>query len=521
MKPLFYILRKGMKNYIKELGKKPAALIGYIVMALFVIMMVTVTFIMPSAMVKRGSAEVFGAIVTVVVTTFVYFSIKQGIDKGSSFFRLSDVNLVFTAPISPKKVLIYGFIQQLMMTFFIMLFVSFQIPNLRNNFSITPMGVLIIYIGVFLLFFIMQLLGMLIYSITSKSKAIRSNFEKVFNIAIGLFFIGFLFVIFQTKDLMKAAVIYLNNQWISYIPLIGWFKMTLMSAVYGISPSFYLNLILIILSTALMIFVIYKLKTDYYEDVLAATELNEQRRKDKKEGRANAGWIAGKVRKVQFKFTGTGAMAIFQRHILEYRKTGFFFINKFSLITIAFGLASKYFFKDSGIRVVLYLTVYMLFFFSIQGKWVQELGKPYIYLLPEGSARKVFFATLADNIKNCMDGLLLFIAAGFMFKADVVTIILCALSYMSFGAVFIYGDVLSRKLFGETHSKNLEIFIKMFLSLFLLLPGIVVSSIISVMCASTALGEYGSYLILIGYNILVSVIILLMAKGIFEKLEMR
>ncbi|HEX9062930.1 MAG TPA: putative ABC exporter domain-containing protein [Clostridia bacterium] len=520
MKPLFYLLRKSLKNYFKELRKKPAALIGYIVMALFVILMVAVTFIMPSSLVKRGSAEVFGAIVTVVVATFVYFSIKQGIDKGSSFFRLSDVNLVFTAPISPKKVLIYGFIQQLMMTFFIMLFVSFQIPNLRNNFPITKIGVLIIYVGIFLLFFIMQLLGMLIYSITSKSKVIRANVERVFNITIGLFFIGFLLVIFQTKDLMKAAVIYLNNQWIGYIPFVGWFKMILISAVYGIGPSFYLNMILILFCIALMIFMIYKQKTDYYEDVLGATELNEQRRRDKKEGRVNAGFV-GKVRKVQFKYTRTGARAIFQRHMLEYKKTGFFFINKFSLITIGFGLASKYFFKDSGIKTILYLTVYMQFFFSIQGKWVQELGKPFIYLLPEGSARKVFFATLADNIKNCVDGFLLFIAAGFMFKVDIITIILCALSYMSIGAVYIYGDVLSRKLFGEAHSKNLEVFIKMFLVLFLLAPGIVVSSVISYMFANTALGEYVSYLILIGYNIIVSVIILFMSKGIFENLEMR
>lgn len=517
MKPLFYIIRKSLKNQIRELTKKPAALVGYIFIALFFILMLAITFIMPSSLVRKGSVEVFGAIITAVVLVFFYFSIKQGINKGSSFFRFSDVNLVFTAPISPKKVLVYGFIQQLMLTFFVMLFVSFQIPNLRNNFPITKLGVLIIYISVFFLFFIMQLVGMLIYSITSKSESIRTKFDKGFNVITGLFFVGFLLVIFQTKDLMNAAVIYLNNRWIDYIPFIGWFRVLLLSSVHGVGPVFYLNMILILLSTALMIFIIYKQKTDYYEDVLAATELNEQRRKDKKEGKANAAWMAGKARKVQFKYTGTGARAIFQRHILEYKKTGLFFLNKFSLITIAFGLASKYFFPHSNIRTVMYCTIYMLFFFSIQGKWAQELSKPYIYLIPAGSASKVFFATLAENFKNGIDGLLLFIVAGFMFKADVVTIILCALSYMSFGAVYIYGDVLSRKLFGETHSKNLEIFIKMFLLLFLLAPGLFVS----VFFANTILGEYGSYLILIGYNMLVSGLILLLTKGIFENLEMR
>ncbi|MCR4435165.1 MAG: putative ABC exporter domain-containing protein [Clostridiales bacterium] len=521
MKPLFYILRKNLKNHIKELGKRPVVLVGYILVALCFIFMIAVTFIMPSSLLRKGSAELFGAIVTAALFVFAYFSIRQGINKGSSFFSLSDVNLVFTAPISPKKVLVYGFIQQLMVTFFAMLFVSFQIPNLKNNFPITGIGVLVIYVSVFFLFFTMQLIGMLIYSVSSRSKKLRENLQRGFNAIIGLFFMGFLMVLFQTKDPMKAAVIYLNNDGIGYIPFIGWFRVVLLSAVQGVGPAFYLNMVLILLSTALMVIIIYKLKTDYYEDVLAATELNEQRRRNKKEGKANAVWMAGKARKVRFKYTGTGARAVFQRHLLEYKKTGLFFINKFSLIIIGFGLASKFFFPHSSIRTVLYFTIYLLFFFSIQGKWAQELSKPYIYLIPAGSAGKVFFATLAENFKNGMDGLLLFITAGFMFRSDIVTVILCALSYMSFGAIYIYGDVLSRKLFGEVHSKNLDVFIKLFLILFILAPGLVVSIIFSFIYAGTFLGEYGSYLILIGYNGIASFFILLLTKSIFERLEIR
>ena len=50
--------------------------------------MMVVNFIMPSSMLREGTPEVFGAIATAAVFAFVYFSIKQGINKGSSFFRL-------------------------------------------------------------------------------------------------------------------------------------------------------------------------------------------------------------------------------------------------------------------------------------------------------------------------------------------------------------------------------------------------------------------------------------------------
>ena len=107
-----------------------------------------------------------------------------------------------------------------------------------------------------------------------------------------------------------------------------------------------------------------------------------------------------------------------------------------------------------------------------------------------------------------------------MFKANIMAIVLCAFSYMSFGTIYIYGDVLSRRLFGGTHSKNLEIFIKLFLILFILLPGLGISIAVNVIYSGTLLGEYGSYLILIGYNLAASALILFLTRGIFEALEM-
>jgi hypothetical protein len=539
MKPLFFILRKYLKNSIKNLKKKPLTMIAYLILAVITILMVVLSFIMPSNSLRGGSQEIFGALSSVALLAFTYFGVKQGISSGNSFFRMADVNLVFTAPISPKKILIYGFIQQFIATIFIMLFISFQIPNLKNNFPINRFGVLLIYITVFLLFFVMQLIGMLIYSFASKSNRIRANLEKILNILVFLFLGGFIIILLQKQDLMKAAVLYLNNDFFNYIPFLGWFKTILMAAVDGISFPFFINILFIIASFVVMIYVIYKLKTDYYEDVLAATERKEQLIAAKRAGNAGFKFRNTKLKKAQQKYKGSGAISIFYRHILEFKKSGFFFINKTTFFIVAIGIASKYFFtgitssipKEAGpsvlgsgdftFKIILFSSIYILFFFSMQGKWAQELSKPFIYLIPSSSASKVFYATLAETFKNGIDGLILFIVAGFMFKANIQTILMSAIAYMTFSVIYTYGDVLSRRMFGGVHSKNLIIFFKMFLIIFIIAPEIIISLIFNLFIfKGTALADYSFYGTIIGYNLIATFVILLLCKGIFEQLEM-
>lgn len=518
MKPLFYILRKSLKNAIKELTKKPAALISYIVLVIFSIFIIVMSFKSPSSAGRVSSVDTFGAIASGVLLITLYSSIKNGIKSGGSFFRLSDVNLLFTSPVSPNKILIYGFVKQLSATFISILFFIYQIPNLRNLYSIDGVGIFILYISVFLLTFSMPIIGMLIYSFTSTSKEVKLKFERVLDVLVAVFILLFLFAFYTTKDFKEAAYLVLNSKYFNYIPYIGWFKAVVVSAIEGVGTNFYINFSLIIGFIVLVLYIIYNMQTDYYEDVLAATEQKEDMLKLKKEGKGNISINSNtKVKKVRQAYRGVGARAVFYRQILEYKKTGLFFIDKTTLIMAAIGIASKLLMKGEGIYVALFFSVYMLFIFVMSGKWSLELGKPYIYLIPDTSYKKMVYSTLPETLKNGIDGLVLFIAAGFVYKADAISIILCTISYMTFGAIFIYGDILSRKLFGTTHSKSLGIFFKFILLIFIVMPGIIVSGVVS----SNIGGFYPlSYVSMIMYNLLASFIIMFFAKDMFENIEL-
>jgi hypothetical protein len=518
MKPLKYILGKTLKNIIKELKKKPLILIGYVFVILAFLIMAVISIFIPYGAIKNGSIENYGMIISAVLIGVFYFDVKQGIDSGSSFFRLADVNFVFTAPISPKHVLLYGFVKQFFKTFYMLLFLSFQIPNLKNSFPIDAAGIIIIYTSTFFLFFTMPIIGMLIYSITSKSRKMRENFQKGLNAVIYLSLGCFILLMFQTKDFGKAAALILNSEYFTLIPYIGWFKAILLCAVTGIDHSFYLNVALVSISTVLMVIAVYRMKTDYYEDVLAATEKMEEFLKVRKEGKIGSGVFKNtKLKRVKHTYRGNGAKTIFMRHMLEYRKTGLFFIGRNTAIIFVLGLGAKNFFPDISIIAIFCL----LFFFSMQGKWVRELDKPYIYLIPAGSTAKVFYATLAENLKNGVDGLVLFAAAGIVYRFEVITIILCAIAYMTYGAIYIYGDVLTRRIFGATHSRNFEIFMKMFLVAVVMAPGIFIAVLFNFVFGILNFNTNYTYLILIAYNLSASFLILYLCRGIFRTLEMK
>lgn len=519
MKPLFYIMRKTIKNSLKELRHKPVALIFYLLMLAAFVLMFIASFTKGKSVEHLAPITTFKAFATAGLFVLSYINIKQGIENGSTFFRLADVNFIFTSPISPKKTLLYGFLKQLYLTFLTMIFITCQLPSIKVFFGVHSTGMVIIYLAIFLFFLAMPLMGVLIYAFASQSQRIRQICTRTLKALVFLFGAGYFITLLTVKDMFKAAAAFLGNDLFNYFPVVGWFRAVLISAVSGLGSAFYLYSTLLLAAFAAMIFVLYKANTDYYEDVLAATEKMENLYQAKKEGRSVEGYYYTKIKKVRQNYLGTGALAIFSRHLMEYRKTGLFFVNSVTFFMIAWGIGAKYVFNGS-IITTLFASIYLLFFFTMNGKWANDLNKPFIYLLPTSSISKIFYGTLAETIKNLVDGCAIFIAAGLMFKADILTIILSSLAYASYAALYIYGDVLSRKLFGATHSKYLAFF-KMFLVGIIIIPGIAGALYcLNFLIAYLPWMRYGFYLIIILYNAIVSFLMLLASRSLFEHLEM-
>lgn len=519
MSSLLFLLRRMLKSLVKSAFKKPAVLIGYIVVALFVGVMIVSSFLMPSGLVRQSSPELFRGIMVLVFIFLYYTTLKLGIEKGSSYFRAADVNMLFTAPISPNKVLLYGFIKQIAGTFVLLFIAIFQIPNLKNNFVLLPYGVPMLMLAVAAYALAYPLIGMVIYSYTSKAKKRKLLVKRIFDgcaIAIALIF---LYNLTMTGDLQKTIINVFDNPIAQYFPIFGWTSAIASSAVSGFTLPFIVGasgMVILIVGASIAL---YKMNLDYYEDVLEATDFLEQAYKAKKEGR-NMTFNQKVKQNVKHKMTGDGASAIFQKQLLELKKTSFFFLfNKLSVTVIIAGIAFSYLMPEemgaSSFLLVLAFSVYMLMLMQVQGGWSNELNKHYIFLVPASSAQKLIYATMTEHIKNLFDGILLFVISGVLFKGTVDIILACIMTYVAFGAVFTYTDVLTRRLFGSVHSKGLQIFIKVIACILVEVPGIVFAVLAGILTQSDLL----SILALGGWSLILAITFFMLSANIFKNLE--
>ncbi|MBP7175020.1 MAG: putative ABC exporter domain-containing protein [Thermoclostridium sp.] len=517
MSALLYIIRKQLKNVIRGLAQKPLALIGYILIGMLMMFSLVIVLIMPSGTVHNGDNQLFSAIFTGLIVIALYFSLKQGIEKGSSYFRFSDVNLVFTAPFKPSKVLLYGFIKHMGTSLLIVLFTVFQIPNVKNNFMLHSYGIWVILLSVLLYSLLYPIVGMLLYTFSSVSTKRRTLTKRALDVLAVLFVVGFVVTVVKKQSLLDGAISYLNNDVFAWMPMIGQLRAIGIAAVYGIGPSFWLGVGILVVAIAAFVIVLYNSDMDYYEDVLDATDQIEQRIQAKRQGR-DASLTQRKARKVKGGFSGGGARVIFEKSLLEYRKTSYFlFFDKSSVIIALAGLGFKFLMPDgeSSIFFTLFFSAYMLFFFIVQGKWPAELDKPYVFLIPESNGKKLLYTTLPENIKNLFDGVLLFTISYFAFDVSLPVAAMCVVCYTLYGAVFIYADIVSRRLFGSVHSKAMQIFIKLFVSFFVVIPGVIIMAIL----AFTIKNDFVSVLGIAVWNLLAVSGLFLASSGIFNNLE--
>jgi hypothetical protein len=524
MKPLFYLLRRSIVNHIKQLRHKPGTLVVFIAMIVFFAFVLISSFFAPANN-RTASPDIYGIAVSVVILMFVYFSISRGIKQGSSFYRMADVNLVFTAPISPKRVLFYGFIKQIGITLLSVIFVIWQIPNLRNNYEITNGGIAILLAGFFFLLLQLQVIGMLIYSWTSRTKKARQTAERIWNALGAVVALLVVAKVMRTGSFREAADGILNTRAFEFVPVIGWFKTVLMAPITGWSSAFYTAVALIALSSAVLAVIFAMQQTDYYEDVLAFTEYRENLLAAKKEGKVRLNQLSSfKLRKARQRYGGTGARAIFYRHLLEYKKTGFFFLSRSTLVLAAAGFLAHYALPAGQITTLLAVSAYYLLIFGqFTGKWVAEIDRPYIYMIPAGSAAKLFNATLAELCKHLVDGIVLFGVAAISMRVNPLTAALCAIGYTTIAMMFTYSDVLYRRLFGALHSKVFQVFMGIVMLLVIIVPGIFLAFLMKylVFRGTGDTSDIVFCLTLIAFNGLVASSIFAGSKGIFDRLEMK
>ena len=209
--------------------------------------------------------------VMIVFLAILLWGMYSGSKDGTDIFQMADVNLLFTAPMKPQSVLMFRLSFQMVATVFASIYLVFQIPNLVVNMGLGASAVVAIFAGWILLLVFQRLMIVLTYTVCTTHEKLKPYvFPLIVGIVVLLGMIAGGTYLANGQNLLEAAHMTFASHWLRYLPVIGWYKGMIMCAVNGELFSFLVYLGLLLVSVAVLIFAIWHMKADFYEDALAS-----------------------------------------------------------------------------------------------------------------------------------------------------------------------------------------------------------------------------------------------------------
>lgn len=491
MKAIIYMLRKTVKNGIIDILHHPLQLIVYLFIALTTVSGIVIALTRNIGYEQSHSdfRILQGAYLMILYFISVPIMLK-GTNASTTFFKMSDVANVFTAPISEKRILVYGVGRQMATILMLLVcFISYGAIAVQY-FSLTIWDAVLLLLGIGVMLFEVQMVTVLIFCVCNGRPArIRMMkyaiyFIIIIPIAIALiqlFARGFVY-----ENLLSAVSLpYLN-----YIPIIGWTSGMFMGIIMGSTANVWIYASLLLLFAVFAILIFVYSKADYYEDVLQKTESVYEFRNAIKNGNVSDKNMMSDRKKVKIGRTGiskgSGASVFFYKQLREMsRRSRIPFININTAVLTAFiiiiGFALRTF-ENSKITASMTLTItailscYIQFFFTVSDDWIKELQKPYIFMVPASPVKKLIMSCATSVIKPFIDGVIAFAIGGTLFSASPIDILACIAVYFSCGLVYTSLNVLVQRFMGKTGNRGVLMVIYMLLLFVALTPGIVVSA---------------------------------------------
>ena len=519
MKALRYLMATRLKNKLKLLAKSP----GQLIFVLLILALLAFTVFAGGQTEQAGQYRPISEVYAMVflLNAFVFLqTAHNGFSNGASLYTMQDVNLVFPAPISVQRVLFYGLVRQMGTSLLLGFFLLFQYSWLAQGYGIDFGFLIVILLGYAISVFCGQLSAMVLYSLSSGREKMKRNLQRVFYLVIFAFLCYLAAVVIPAEDKLSAAVDVANGAVFTAFPVAGWLR----AAIAGIGSGSFLPLVLGILGVTLyilaLIFALFRAHTDFYEDVLAATENDFQTKEAAKEGALSES-IPKKVRLGQTGLLkGKGAMAFFHKHLLENRRARLFLLDGPSLIFCAFTIVWAFAMKDAGIFPIFIFGAYLQVFSVALGRITKELLKPYVYLVPEPPFQKLLCCLYEGLLKTVLEALIIFIPVAFILNLSWLEAVMCILARISCGALFLSCNGFVERFFSSVRIKALSFVLYFALLLVVLIPAICAGILLPFLSSSASIAKILAFFGIAAANFLVALAALFSSRNLLVYAEL-
>lgn len=362
--------------------------------------------------------ESIPAATMILLLVVVLWGIYGGSKKGSDFFLMADANILFAAPLKAQTVLMFRLSFQMLALLFFTFYLIFQVPSMKLILGLDNFAIVAIFLAWGMLLFMSKLMSVFTYTLTATYEHLK-KYVVPFVFAVGLLVVAATGAVYIStgNDYMATLRLTYGADWSNYIPVFGWYKAMVMNAINGhvFASLGYMALNLVFL--IVLVWGIWHIKADFYEDALAGAQKRDDMtkaalegrniNKDKKQSAKRTQKLEHKVRK-SYELKGWGASVFLHKSILNRRRfSKFGFVTNTLLLYLAIGgLGAAFMAYKTDLREISVVGLIMaltLFFRNFGNPIEIESSHNWLFLVPEDPYKKVLYAILAGSVDCVLD----------------------------------------------------------------------------------------------------------------------
>uniref|UniRef100_UPI0040473A12 putative ABC exporter domain-containing protein n=1 Tax=Algoriphagus sp. TaxID=1872435 RepID=UPI0040473A12 len=352
---------------------------------------------------------------TVVALVFFIFQLYRATKNNITFFKMADVNLLFPAPVKPENILMYYMARSILPVLGgSLIFLVYSGGQLASEFDLTFLGGLFLLLGFALFFFLISPVRFLIYTL-------HTRFGILEHLRAGVLVLGVLISAlvlipgFLAPKFWEGMFAWITSPWFDLFPVVGWSRGMI---------SYFLNGNLMVSSSYLLLFgltyyavvkLVIQYSGHYYEDVLDATQNNEDRlekAKGTKEVTEDAYSLNSKKQLALPEF-GLGAKAFYWRNYVQSSRQdihpliGLYTGGMAVLGIVLAGLGHFDWFSHQVLYFYLFFLLFFYFMAGIGRATIGDLKKPWFILIPASWSLKFWNMIKLDLVQTLLFALLL------------------------------------------------------------------------------------------------------------------
>lgn len=528
MNALIYLVATTIKNFIRELLRKPAKLVPYLIIIALIASGLFFSITGTSTPSSSFDFVWLTAALFAFIVLFYALAIQKGLTSGDVIFDMPDVNLLFTSPLRPQSILVYGLTRLAKSSILASVFILFQGATLAS-FGIGISGLVVMFIVFIVCMVSLSLLSLVLYTLTNSQPRAKMIVRIVAIVVFVPALLYFFFHLLSTEDVTIAAQTVFASPVFSAIPLVGWATSGTIGLLQGDIMGSVLWLALLLAACIGMFLSILLGRIDYYEDVLVSTETAFERRRAASEGDVQGAVATTKrnVRVTKASLKGSGASAIFYRQLREtFRQSRFGFFGITSIVILAIAIFMAILFQgspetagDSGFALIILILMAMQVFFIGSSKGLLELYLPHMYLIPDSSFKKVIWSNLVLVFKTLLESLLFVGIPGAILDAPPLLILSAILVYTIFSFALVGVNYFFVRWFSTSISAGLMLMLYFIIVTLVMIPGVAGALLLSSIIEGT-MGLVLGFVLLGAWELLVGCVCFALSKNILTKSDM-